>query len=260
MYSYVVFRMDDICPQMDYNRFMRFKVLFDRYDIKPIIGVIPDNRDPALSVSNTDGNFWNMVQELNRNGWIIAQHGYQHVYTTKAKGLVALRNESEFAGLPYEKQFSMIKKGKEILSDQGLETDIFMAPGNSFDRTTLIALKDCGFKYITDGRSNYPYEYMGLKFIPAKCSSPKVIKGLNTVYIHSNTTTDKLFTKIEDFISKHREKIKNFDEILNLEPKNYYYCRMQELFNIFYYKCIVNQFYPVYKAIKPYVQKLRKIK
>lgn len=260
MYSYVVFRMDDICPQMDHDRFMRFKHLFDRYNIKPIIGVVPDNRDPVLTVNKTDENFWIMIKELQKDGWIIAQHGYQHVYTTTAKGLVALRNMSEFAGLPYEKQFSMIKEGKDILSGHGLETDIFMAPGHSFDRTTLSALKNCGFKYVTDGRSNYPYKYMELKFFPAKYSGPVLIKGLNTVYIHSNTSTDKLFFDIERFITKHRENIKNYNEILDLEPKNYLLCRIQEFYNMCFYKYIRKPLQPVYKVLKPHLKKLRIIK
>lgn len=251
--------MDDICPQMDYDRFMRFKRLFDKYDIKPIIGVVPDNQDSKLKVNEADEDFWCMIKELHNNGWVIAQHGYQHVYTTEAKGLVALRNLSEFAGLSYEKQYSMIKKGKEILSEHGLEVNIFMAPGHSFDRTTLVALKDCGFKYVTDGRSNFPYEYMNLKFFPAKYAGPALIKGLNTVYIHSNTATNELFFEIENFIINNRESIKDFKEILEVEPKKYFPCRVHELYDISFYKYIRKTLYPVYKVYK-YIFNLNKKK
>lgn len=245
MYSYVVFRMDDICPQMNYNKFMRFKLLFDKYNIKPVIGIVPDNRDPKLAVSETDKNFWNMIKDLYKDGWVIAQHGYQHIYATKAKGLVAFRNLSEFAGLPFEKQYSMIKEGKEILSRHGLDINTFMAPGHSYDKTTLAALKKCGFRYVTDGLSNYPYEYKGLKFFPAKYARPKLIKGLNTVYIHSNGTTDKLFSKFEHFIIKYRKNIKDFNEILDLKPRNYLICRIHELCNI-YLNLVLKPAYRIY--------------
>ena len=43
-------RMDDITPDMDWARFMRFKALCDQYNIKPLIGVVPDNNDAKLNI------------------------------------------------------------------------------------------------------------------------------------------------------------------------------------------------------------------
>ncbi|MDE6984516.1 MAG: DUF2334 domain-containing protein, partial [Lachnospiraceae bacterium] len=34
-------RMDDITPDMDWAKFLRFKALCDRDQIKPLIGVLP---------------------------------------------------------------------------------------------------------------------------------------------------------------------------------------------------------------------------
>ena len=43
--------------------------------------------------------------------------------------------------------------GKAALENEGIYTDTFMAPGHSYDRNTLKALKTIGFEYVTDGRT-----------------------------------------------------------------------------------------------------------
>ncbi|MBO5623235.1 MAG: DUF2334 domain-containing protein, partial [Butyrivibrio sp.] len=40
----ITIRMDDITPDMDWDKFLRFKSLLDEHGIKPLIGVVPDNR------------------------------------------------------------------------------------------------------------------------------------------------------------------------------------------------------------------------
>ena len=48
----ITVRLDDITPDMDWERFYKFKALLDQYQVKPLIGVVPDNRDELLK-----GNF-----------------------------------------------------------------------------------------------------------------------------------------------------------------------------------------------------------
>ena len=47
----IAIRLDDITPDMDKKSFERFKALLDKYKVKPLIGVVPDNKDPQLSIS-----------------------------------------------------------------------------------------------------------------------------------------------------------------------------------------------------------------
>jgi hypothetical protein len=51
----IAVRLDDITPDMDWERFYKFKALLDRYQVKPLIGVVPDNRDPGLVKRNRIG-------------------------------------------------------------------------------------------------------------------------------------------------------------------------------------------------------------
>lgn len=239
-YSYCTFRLDDIVPEMDWDRFNRMKSIFDKYKVKPLIGVVPDNQDPLLNVRGEHLDFWGTVRHLQEEGWMIAQHGYQHLYVTKDPGLLKVNQRSEFAGLPFAEQEIKIQKGREILEKNGILTDIFMAPSHSFDKNTLRALKESGFKYVSDGYTNYPYEYMGLKFIPCFHCLPKKRNGLVTVCIHTNDAKEKVFLKSEQFIKNNRDTVIDFREALGVPGKNRFWRITQVL--IYWTQKLKNRF------------------
>ena len=93
------------------------------------------------------------IKELEKKGYKIAMHGFNHVYDTKTRGNINCGFKSEFAGHSFIKQYEKIKKGKEILEFHNVYTDVFFAPSHSYDDNTLRALSKCGFKYISDGYS-----------------------------------------------------------------------------------------------------------
>ena len=134
-------RMDDITPDMDWNKFERFKAILDKHEVKPLIGVVPDNKDKKLQIDAPRKAFWEYVKMLQNEGWVVAMHGLTHVYSNRECGMFPIGDKSEFAGLPYEKQDEMIREGKRILKGHGIITDFFMAPSHSYDRNTLKALK-----------------------------------------------------------------------------------------------------------------------
>ena len=39
-------RLDDACPQMNTEKWARIERILDKYKVRPIVGVIPENRDP----------------------------------------------------------------------------------------------------------------------------------------------------------------------------------------------------------------------
>ena len=141
----IAIRLDDITPDMDWAKFLRFKELCDLYQVKPLIGVVPENKDSMLCVDEKREDFWEYLLQLKNEGWMIAQHGCTHIYSTKKKGCFPLNALSEFAGRPFEEQLTCLKCGKQILEGHGIFTDIFMAPAHSYDQNTLKALKEAGF-------------------------------------------------------------------------------------------------------------------
>jgi len=215
--------MDDITPEMNWEAFNRFEALFSCYEVFPLLGVVPNNQDDRLRRGKYNPEFWDIIRALHARGWLVAQHGYTHQQSTKNGGILNVSNKSEFAGVPYAEQYEKIKKGKALLSSQGIDSDIWMSPSHSYDRNTLSALTNLGFRYITDGYSLYPYSYQGLKFIPCQISRPyKSVVGCLTVCIHCNSISDEGFQEIASFLTRHSTRCASYDEALKLKCSPYF--------------------------------------
>lgn len=217
----IAVRLDDITPDMDWEGFLRFKALLDRYQVKPLIGVVPDNQDENLKGSSKGKpeDFWAYIRKLQKQGWVVAMHGYQHIYTTGKGGLFPLNHFSEFAGIPYERQREMLKKGKDLLAKKGIETDLFMAPAHSYDMNTLRALKDTGFKALTDGFGNCPYVYCGLTFYPISFRLSSTLKkksGYSTMVVHTGTNTRQDMEQYEGYFGRKDVEWISFEEYLKV--------------------------------------------
>lgn len=218
----IAIRLDDITPDMDWEKFLRFKKLCDLYQVKPLIGVVPENQDEMLKIDAGREDFWEYILQLQKEGWSIAQHGYRHIYSTKKKGCFPLNAISEYAGKAYEEQLESIRSGKEILERHDIYTDIFMAPAHSYDRNTLKALKAMGFTKLTDGFGNEPYRWMDITFYPIsfkQSSSLKQKEGYTTFVVHTNTMNDGDFKRYEDMFAQHRDRWISYKEYLAVPAK-----------------------------------------
>lgn len=221
----VAVRLDDITPDMDWEHFLAFKKLLDQYGIKPLIGVVPDNRDDNLKGTEniTHPEFWSFLKELQNEGWAVAMHGYRHIYSTQKGGLFPLNNFSEFAGVPYEKQLAMLDEGKKLLQHKGFETKLFMAPAHSYDKNTLKALKEVGFEGLTDGFGNMPYTWRGLTFYPISFRLKNTFhkkSGYSTLVVHTGSISESDMPKYENYFQNTNVQWISYDEYLKQEPLN----------------------------------------
>lgn len=239
MKGLIIVRMDDICSTMNWENFMRYKTLFDELGIKPLLGIVPLPTDEKL-VCGQVNNFWEFIDQLRSEGWQISMHGCHHKYTSSGKGLICNRRKSEFAGLPIEKQRELLLKGKNFLLNKGIDTDIFMPPGHSYDKNTLIAMRDTGFKYLTDGMSLRPYKLAGITCIPADSAYRLHFLGLLTICIHSNEDNDKKFMELKCFLEKNRKRIISYSDAKTLTTFPYFVCRIEELLRICARELITN--------------------
>lgn len=211
----IAVRLDDITPAMDWDKFQAFASLLDEFAIKPLIGVVPDNRDENLNRGTAREDFWAYVKKRQTEGWVVAQHGWQHVYTQHKGGVFPLNDFSEFAGVPYEQQLTMLEQGKEILAAQGIVTDLFMAPAHSYDHNTLRALRQAGFCGLTDGFGKGPYQWRGLTFYPISFrleNSLKKEKGITTMVVHTNTESAQDMEKYRKIFKE--QNIISYEEYL----------------------------------------------
>lgn len=242
----ILIRFDDICPTMNYEQFMRAMVLLDKYNIKPLLGVIPDCCDPDLKIDQQRDDFWDFVRGLERKGYTIAMHGFQHVFTTSTRGIVIKRHVSEFAGHNLSEQIEKVRSGKEILASQGIYTNIFFAPAHSYDENTIKALSKCGFKYMSDGKSSKPYVWHGVKCLPDRAAGCPRIKGEGcytaVFHAHEWVLNDKSvdYEKLVELISNYRDSIVSFDEYSRIPSGNLYIELVKEKIYVFFERYLLD--------------------
>lgn len=219
-----IFRMDDITPTMDWDRFWAVLNLLNRHRVKPLLGVVPENGDPKLKLQDPHPHFWDIMRTLGERDMVdFAQHGYQHILAPQSsRSLLNGAREStvgrsEFAGYSYPEQLSRITKGRNLLLDQGIDTTYFFAPKHSFDNTTLRALRATGFTAVSDGIALYPFKSFGLTFIPQQLWTPrKMMTGVFTICLHTNeirpndVKTIRQFLRMPIACSSFREEVEAF--------------------------------------------------
>lgn len=221
--SHYILRFDDITPGMNWENFLKIKNIATSYNIKSILGVVPENRDPKLSPNQLmcETEFFNKLKDYDEYGDTIAQHGTYHLYTTANSGILNINNKSEFAGYSYEEQKNKLLIGKKILQQHDIWQPYFMAPSHSFDINTLKALKALGFEAVTDGYGLYPYDIEGITLVPQLVGKPiKLIPfGVQTICLHTNSMNDRAIDSMIKFLNANHKQFINFKDALNLEPK-----------------------------------------
>ena len=214
--SKYLLRLDDASDYMDVEKWQRMENLLDKYGIKPLVGIIPDNKDASLIYNyKQDLTFWNKVLSWKNKGWELALHGCYHKYTTKEGGINPVNKRSEFAGVSLDEQRKMILHGIDILKQYGIVTNVFFAPSHTFDKNTLIALKEeSNIRIISDTIANDVYFENDFYFIPEQSGRVRNLPfKLCTFCYHPNTMSDKDFENLEIFLKKYYFKFVAVKEI-----------------------------------------------
>ena len=207
-------RFDDICPTMDHRKWSAVEEMLTRHGIKPILGVVPDNRDRGLMVDKEDPAVWERIRGFQERGWEIALHGYQHVCASSGKSLVPLHGQSEFAGLPLETQRAMLETAMRIMRDRRLEPRIWIAPKHGFDGQTISALKSVGIRCISHGFALYPYVEEAMLWIPQQMWRFREMPfGVWTICVHPSRMRESDLRAMESFIVANRQRMTTFSEV-----------------------------------------------
>jgi predicted deacetylase len=208
-------RFDDLCPTISQRRWQRIQPLMDQFQIKPILAVIPDNRDYKLQVSPADPEFWEQMRSMEANGATIGLHGYQHLCRSWDGSLLPLHRRTEFANVDLETQREWIHAGLQILRGHGLNPRLWVAPRHGFDRNTLLALRSEGIGALSDGFARVPFKHHQFIWIPQQLWAPvKKSKGLWTICVHANTARGKSIDELHDFLRAHRAQFTSVDKVL----------------------------------------------
>jgi predicted deacetylase len=227
-------RFDDIAPNMNWEGYFRVKRLFQEFEVRPLLGVIPKNRDPELiSIPQYRTDFWDEIRKVQSDGWEIAMHGYQHVYDSFGEDLLGMRTRSEFAGHDLHTQHTRLKHAKAIFDRERVKVDVFFAPSHTFDENTLDALKLIGITSISDGYSLFPLNDHGILFVPQLVGRPVAFPfGVYTSCHHLNYFRESDFLMLERFVRRNHSRILTYSQALELVEDGLWNRSAGELFKI----------------------------
>ena len=223
-YTGLLIRMDDISENMNWSLMDKCEILFDKYKIKPLLGIIPSNKDPELLKYPYNSKFWDRVVDWKNKGWEITMHGFNHLYTQKStnkKDIFNYGGNSEFYGLKYSEQYSKIQSGLSEFSKRNIKVRSFFAPNHIYDENTLKALKESGIKIIIDGYGLFPYFKNQILFVPQLFYKEIILPfGIQSTQLHINYWNKKNFEDFENLIDKINKQIINLDYIIAISSPN----------------------------------------
>lgn len=208
-------RFDDLCPTMAREPWQRFERVLREFAIRPILAVVPDNRDPELEREDADPEFWDRMRAWEQAGATIALHGFRHLCGASGRSLVPAPPLTEFAGVAEDTQRLWIGEGLRMLRGHGLTPRLWVAPRHGFDAATLRALKDEGIAALSDGLARVPVARGGLVWIPQQIWEPiEKSAGLWTICMHTNTASRDAADTLHAFLSRHAAQFTCFDEVM----------------------------------------------
>lgn len=208
-------RFDDICPGMNWTAWQQVEEIVREAGVRPLLAVVPDNRDPALNVAEPVTDFWDRVRGWQAMGWSIGLHGYQHRYVTHASGIIGRNRYSEFAGLARDEQKDKLSQGLQIFAGHGVRADAWIAPAHSFDETTVELLGELGIDTISDGYALSPYRCeRGMLWIPQQFGRfIGMPTGTWTVCLHVNSWTSKDVASFRAGVQRFSHRTVSLDEL-----------------------------------------------
>ena len=222
-YTGLLIRIDDIAANMNWNYMDKCEKIFDDLKIKPLLGVIPNNKDPELLRYQLNEKFWDRVRDWRNKGWEISMHGLSHLYEVKTnkKDYFNYGGDSEFYGLDFDIQKKKIELGIEKFKNEKIKVRSFFAPNHTYDLNTLRALRESGIKIIVDGYGLFPYSEHDLFFVPQLFYKEIFLPfGIQSTQIHLNYWSDEYFDSFKKFIFKNKENILDLEQILMLNKSN----------------------------------------
>ncbi len=213
-------RFDDLCPTMSRAGWERFVPLLLRFDVKPILAIVPANQDPDLIVDAPHAGFWHEMRDWQELGATIGLHGYRHVCAAWGRGLIPLHDQTEFAGVQKGLQQEWIRSGMVALLGHGLEPRIWVAPRHGFDRVTLEVLREEGLGLVSDGFARQPFLDGGVTWIPQQLWGPREKKeGVWTICLHANTATDVSVKELARFLERFAGQFTSVQQVLAEWPE-----------------------------------------
>lgn len=209
-----IIRLDDASEYQNKTNWMKIEKLLDNYNIKPIVGIIPQNKDESMNKKYKKNDyFWETAKKWQDKGWIVSMHGYEHLYITNNGGINPVQKRSEFAGLSKKEQCKKIKEGYNILNSKGIKPMVFFAPSHTFDRNTIYALKkETPIRIISDTIAADIYFDSDMYYIPVQSGRVRKLPFKTCTFCyHPNEMTEQDFFSLEQFLKSNKNRFMELD-------------------------------------------------
>jgi hypothetical protein len=206
---------------MNWDVWREIEELLSRFDVRPILAVVPNNEDPSLMVSPPRDDFWDRVRSWQSRGWAIGLHGWQHRYQSQDSGIVGLNNRSEFAGLSKEEQTRKISAGVDTFTRERVRLDCWIAPGHSFDWQTVEILRSRNISIVSDGYFWRPVRWGGVTWVPQQLWRFRLMPaGIWTVCFHHNGFSDNRIDRLRRDLERFSDAITDLRSVVEKPPSH----------------------------------------
>lgn len=217
MTRYII-RLDDAHSQHDQEKWDRIESLLDKHQVRPIVAVIPDNKDEGITPKNGQNfDLWEKVRSWEAKGWKIAIHGLNHLLTPSSESILPTSIYSEFSGKSFEEQTAILEKAIDIFKKHGCTPNYFVAPCHGFDSTTLTSIKQASIPLVVSDLFGYrPITKDDIQYIPQQFWHPRSMPfGTWTICLHPSGLSEIEYSQLDLFLSKHRACFDfNLDQII----------------------------------------------
>lgn len=230
-----ILRLDDASEYMDVDKWNKMFELCDKYNIKPLVAVIPDNTDESLILKyEFNPSFWDCVESWKSKGYTIAMHGCNHSFISDNSGINPVNSYSEFAGIDLNLQEDKIMRSVKIFEEHNIYPNVFVAPAHTFDENTLLALKrNSKISIISDTIANDVYLKDGFYFIPQQSGMCRKLPfKVTTFCYHPNNMKDSDFENLESFLIINKDEFAKLDDVV---LKNRRYSFIDTVYKFMYF-------------------------
>ena len=182
----IVFRYDDyqLIPSSFSDTLL---TIFQRNKIPVCLGIIPFD-SAGIFIDKLDKiQVEEFKARIQREEIEIAIHGFNHIngFHRPSMGKTFY---SEFAEVPFDKQYMMVASGKKALDSLlQINTNIFIPPFNTYDKNTLKALEELDFRVIS-ASTRGAYLNNGLQYIPGTFEDFSELPEIIRKYQNENVT------------------------------------------------------------------------
>jgi len=174
-------RFDDPSSISDHRLEENILDILSKHSIYAILAVVPFAGENELGPQTAS----HLIRANNSGVIEIAQHGYTHNRINEANAM-----PTEFAGADLPSQMKNIKYGRAILN-KVFKKQItgFVPPFNTFDETTIHALEQQNFLYLSAGAEHCLPDISSISLLPRTCQLSELHNAIVEARRKANTNS-----------------------------------------------------------------------